>query len=57
MEEKTKELSWREDMLKKLKEEEEITGWAGPYAESFQKVKIRGIKKERAGVNAADLRF
>jgi len=46
IEEKTKELSWRENMLKKLKEEEEITGWAVKLQRASRKSRYEELRRK-----------
>ena len=44
--EKTKELSWKEEMLQKLKKEEEITKWAVQLQRTGRKGRIEELKKK-----------
>lgn len=44
--EKTKELSWKEEMLKRLKDEEEITGWAVKLQRTARKGRFEKLKKK-----------
>ena len=44
--EKTKELSWKEEMLKKLKNEEEITNWAVDLQRSSRQDRVKELKRK-----------
>ena len=44
--EKTKELSWKEDMLKKLKNEAEITEWSVKLQRASRKNRLEELKKK-----------
>lgn len=44
--EKTKELSWKEKMLKKLKEEGEFTGWAIKLQRASRRGRFAELKKK-----------
>lgn len=44
--EKTKELSWKEEMLKKLKKEEKITEWAVKLQRSGRKGRFEELKRK-----------
>ena len=43
---KTEELSWKEEMLQKLKEEQEITSWATELQRKGRKGHYEQLKKE-----------
>ncbi len=44
--EKTKELSWKEEMLKKLKNEEEITKWSVDLQRSGRQDRVKELKRK-----------
>ena len=44
--EKTKDLSWREEMLKKFREENEITEWSVKLQRSTRKHRLEELKKK-----------
>ena len=44
--EKTQELSWKEDMLAKLKKEEPLTVWAVNLQKSQRASRLKELKKE-----------
>jgi len=44
--EKTQELSWKEDMLKRLKDEEETTDWAVKLQRTARKGRFEKLKKK-----------
>ena len=44
--EKTKTLSWKEEMLQKLKEEKEITDWAVDLQRRARKDRVEALKKK-----------
>ena len=46
IEEKTRDLSWREEMLKKLKKEEELTDWAVKLQRSAREDRFEELKKK-----------
>jgi hypothetical protein len=46
LEQKAKELSWRGEMLKKLKEEQEFTGWAVKTTRSGRAQRLAELKKK-----------
>lgn len=46
IEEKAKELSWKEKMLKKLKEEQEITEWSLRLQRASRKGRFKELKKK-----------
>ncbi len=45
--EKTKELSWKEETLRKLKQEEEFTNWAVKLQRASRKGRFDELKKKR----------
>ena len=46
IEEKTRDLSWREEMLKKLRKEEELTDWAVKLQRSTREDRFKELKKK-----------
>ena len=46
IEEKVKHLSWREEMLKKLKGEEEFTEWAVKAQRASRRDRLKKLKKK-----------